>query len=169
MIEQSYLHPESEDIIQQTLEIMSYSSTAKAILEELSPKITVIKGIQPQAYVYEDKIIYLRVPALQHQGTLEQAIDLGGALIEAMENRLRPQIEPDHIEDDETLRQQHLCNVSIIIRSFKIAEELEENGFSAIKELRLMGLGKIYQAYKAGAGEEECANIYWNMFDTDER
>ncbi|MFN3701240.1 MAG: hypothetical protein ACK4VI_06935 [Alphaproteobacteria bacterium] len=162
---QSYRHTDEQQVLSTTLDILNYSAKAKSLLDLLRPQIIVIKGILPQAYVYQDKIIYLRVPGLQSQGRIEQAIDLGGALIEMKINRALAPIPLDQLDNNDVITDQHLKNVSIILKSFKIAEELEENGFKAIKELRFMGLGKIYQAWKTGKTEQDCASIYWEMFD----
>jgi len=163
----NYYHPQGEAIKAQALEILMHSPRAKGLYEEIKPTIHILKGPLPQAFVHASKTIYLRVPALQTKGRLEQAIDLAGALIELRINASLPPLDPATIESDEILVQQHYKNVSIYMKAFPIAEELDEAGHKALKEIRLMGLGKLYQAWKTGASLEDCANIYWSIFDTE--
>lgn len=163
----NYFHPQAEAIKAETLEILMHSPRAKALYEEINPAIHILKGPLPQAFVHAAKTIYVRVPALQSKGRLEQALDLSGALIELKINKPLPPLDPATLESDETLVQQHYKNVSIYMKVFPIAEELDEAGHKALKEIRLMGLGKLYQAWKTGADLKECANIYWSIFDTD--
>ena len=165
----NYHHPRAASIKAQSLEILSHSPRAKTLYEKIAPVIHILKGPLPQAFVHGTKTIYLRVPALQSNGRLEQAIDLSGALIELEMNKSLPALDPATLESDETQVQQHYKNVSIYMKVFPIAEELDEAGHKALKEIRLMGLGKLYQAWKSGADLEECANIYWSIFDTDNK
>ena len=163
----NYYHLEAEKIKAQSLEILLHSAQAKSLYEEIRPSIFVLKGPLPQTFVQDTNLIYLRVPALQKKGRLEQAIDLSGALSELKINQSLPPLDPATLESDESLVQQHYKNVSIYMKVFPIIEELDEAGHKALKEIRLMGLGKLYQAWKAGADLEDCANIYWSIFDTE--
>ncbi|MAE51365.1 MAG: hypothetical protein CMH27_06115 [Micavibrio sp.] len=164
----NYHHPDAKTILSETLSLLKHSPTAKALLEQQKPDIKILKGPLPQAFVHQTSLIYLRVPALQRKGRLEQAIDLAGALNELVMNTKdnTPPV-PDTLEKDDTLMQQHYKNVSIYMKTFPIIEELESAGHKALKEMRLMGLGKIYQAWKTGASLDECARIYWSIFDTE--
>ena len=97
---------------------------------------------------------------------MEQAIDLAGAFIELKMNKENPP-PSENLNDNDVLVAQHMKNVEIMMKAFEVAAELEESGYNAIKELRLMGVGKIYQAWKTGADLEKCANIYWEIFDNN--
>ena len=164
----NYHHPDAKTILSETLSLLNHSSTAKSLLEQQKPHIKILKGPLPQAFVHQTSMIYLRVPALQRKGRLEQAIDLAGALNELAMNTKNSALPlPDTLEEDDTLVQQHYKNVSIYMKTFPVIEELESAGHKALKEMRLMGLGKIYQAWKTGANLEECAKIYWSIFDTE--
>ncbi len=167
MIQPAYTHPRGEVILNEVKSILSASAKGVSLLQEPA-QIIILKGPLPQAFVYEDKIIYLRIPALQEKGRLEQAIDLAGAYIELKMNQKLSPLEAESLGSDDILSEQHYKNVAIIYKTFPIAAELEEQGHKAVKELRLMGLGKLYQAWKTGVTLEDCANIYWEMFETKE-
>lgn len=169
MIEQSYIHPLGEVLLEETKNLLSSSPLGEALLARGLPQIIVLKGPLSQAYVHLDKIIYLRIPALQKKARIEQAIDLAGALLELQINAETPQnLDPDTLKSEEILVDQHLRNVEIIYDTLPIVSELEQNGHKAEREIRLMGLGRMYRAWKTGASLEECANIYWDIFETKE-
>jgi len=165
MIEPSYIHQNASEILAETQNILCASAKGKALWDANKANIIILKGPMPQAFVYQDDLIYLRIPALQNKGRVEQAIDLAGAFIELKINAQNPP-PTENLESDEILVAQHYKNVEIMMKAFEVADELEDSGYSAVKELRLMGVGKIYQAWKTGADLEKCANIYWDMFDT---
>ncbi|MFP4312790.1 MAG: hypothetical protein ACLFR0_00570 [Alphaproteobacteria bacterium] len=169
MIYPPYHHPKAETILEDVKTILSASAKGKAYWETNKAPITIIRGPLPQAFVMEDKSIILRVPALQQRGRVEQAIDLAGAFAEIKLNARKSGPSPDKITDNDTLVGQHMKNVEIILKAFEVAAELEDQGYDAVKELRLMGVGKIWQAWKTGADLEKCANIYWQMFDNNEQ
>ena len=166
MIAPPYLHPQGDGILEDTKKILCSSAKGKSYWDNNKVSIMILKGPMPQAFVYQDDLIYLRVPALQEKGRVEQAIDLAGAFIELKMNKENPP-PSENLNDNDVLVAQHMKNVEIMMKAFEVAAELEESGYNAIKELRLMGVGKIYQAWKTGADLEKCANIYWEIFDNN--
>lgn len=168
MIYPPYHHPAAETILEDTKRIICASAKGKAMWDAHKAPITIIKGPMPQAFVAGTDSIYLRVPALQQKGRVEQAIDLAGAFAEIKLNAKCQKLSPDKIGENDTLVSQHMLNVEIILKVFEVAKELEDQGYDAVKELRLMGVGKIWQAWKSGADLDTCANIYWQMFDNNE-
>lgn len=163
MIYPPYHHPAAETILEDVKRIICASDKGKAYWDNHKAPITIIKGVVPQAFVIGTEAIYLRVPALQQKGRVEQALDLTGAFAEIKLNTARTISDSSKIEQDDQLITQHMRNLEIILRVFKVAKELEDAGYDAVKELRFMGLGKLWQAWKTGAEFEECANIYWSM------
>jgi len=164
MIEPSYIHPNGAEILGDTQNILCSSTKGQKLWDGNKAKIIILKGPMPQAFVYQDDLIYLRVPALQNKGRVEQAIDLAGAFIELKMNTEKPS-PSENLESDEILAEQHYKNVEIMMKAFEIAEELENSGYNAIKEIRMMGVGKIYQAWQPGSVLEKCATINWEMID----
>lgn len=169
MIYPPYHHPEAETILEDTKRILCSSAKGKALWDAHKAPITVIKGPLPQAFVVGTQAIYLRVPALQQKGRVEQAIDLAGAFSEIKLNANRKKPAPDKAQDNDAQASYHMKNVELIMKAFEVAKELEESGYDAVKELRLMGVGKMWQAWKTGADLETCAKIYWQMFDNNEQ
>lgn len=161
---ETYLHPEAHQILDQTRTILSPTPYADKIN---TLTIHVIKGPQPRAFCPNKNHIYLQVPAMQKSGRIEQALDLAGALIEnkIVNDHGLPALES--LDTDKTIEKQHLNNISIILGVFEIVDTLEHDGHEAIKTIRKMGLGKLYQTWKTGASREECAKLYWNMFNTN--
>lgn len=168
MIEQSYLHPMADGILDDVKTILSYSAKGKAYWEKNKNPITVVKNPMPQAFVSPQGHIFLCVPALQQKGRTEQAIDITGAFAELEMGEDRKIPDTTKLEDNDTLVDNHMKNVEIILKAFEVAEELEESGYDAVKELRFMGVGRMWQAWKSGADLQDCAKIYWNMFDNNE-
>lgn len=166
MIEQSYLHPNANSILDEVKTILSYSAKGKAYWENNKNPITVVKHPTPQAFVSPQGQIFLCVPALQQKGRTEQAIDISAAFAEIEMGEGRQVPEKTKLDDDETLTDSHMKNVMLILKAFEVAKELEDAGYDAVKELRFMGVGRMWQAWKSGADLQDCANIYWNMFDS---
>lgn len=160
---QTYTHPCAADIVQQARDILARAHAGKALLDGYKGKIEIIKGPLAQAFVPQTDLIYLRVPPLQKMAKIEQALDLAGALTEAKMLNTAEEPKPETLQDDAIIAAQHERNVDIILAVFPIAVELDEAGYKAVHSLRLMGLGKMFQAWKTGAEREECANIYWNL------
>lgn len=168
MIYPPYKHPAAETILEDVKRIICASETGKSYWDNHKSAITVIKGPMPQALAVSADQIILRVPALQQKGRVEQALDLAGAFVEIKMNAMKIIAKPAAEMNGNYLLTQHLRNVEIMLKVFEVAEELEDAGYDAVKELRLMGLGKVWQAWKTGAEFEKCANIYWEMFSAEE-
>lgn len=158
-----YRHPQADAIIMRTKDILSQSSTGDLLLNNYQGKIDIIAGPASQGFVPSENVIFLSVPAMQAQANVEQALDLAGSLIEHKSVAAKGFPEPDVIQDDETLTYMHHRNLDLILGVFPVAQELEEQGFKAIAELRHAGLSKLYQAWKTGKSHEEYVMIYWNM------
>lgn len=161
-----YAHPHSKKIRDDALKILEQSERAVLLKKELDRQvfsIQILKSPMEQPLVVNEKEIYLTVPAPQDYADIEQVLDLAAGMVELKflrEGQGRPTGNPD---DEAYAQGQHLKNLEIMLHSFSIAEDLEDQGYKAEECLRKIGLGKLYKAWKDGKDYQEFVDIYWNM------
>lgn len=166
-----YHHPQAATIKEEAISKLKYSQTAARLLEAIEKdkplEILVFSNPQARPFALDTQTLLLCVPASKDHADIEQVIDLAGGIVEIdmlREGRKRPQGSPD---DEETLQGQHLYNLEVILGTFPIAAELEEEGYKAELSLRKNGLGKLYAAWRKEAEYQEFVNLYWDMFNSD--
>jgi len=160
----AYIHPQEDNILEQTNALMSASETAQEYLKNISEHkidIRVFSSPNYQATTFNKPIIYLFMPAAQLTADYHQVLLLGGALHDAqqiMGGYKRPSIDEDDVL---FFNINHDKNLKLIAGICKIVEEFEALEMpEAVQAIENLGLRSVYEGFKANISADDLMERY---------
>ena len=160
----SYVHPYTENIIEECKSLLSITQTGQSLLktaQHLKPAIRVLNSPNYQSFCSNLRVIHLSMPAEERTAKYLQMLMMAGA-IRDMEQIFDGAMHPHPIDNEDIYGEITLGkNLDQVLEMCKIVDELEElNIPEGLHELGKMGLAGFYQVYKTGADEDTLTRVY---------
>ena len=159
-----YIHPQSEELLEQTKALLSSSETAMEyikLVDEQSVDIHVFSSPSYQVSTFNKPEIYLFMPAAQMTADYHQALLLAGGMHDAgqiLGGYKRPSVDEDEVLFFDI---NHDKNLKLICGMCKIVEEYEALGFEeAVDAIQNLGLLSVYHGFKNDISVEALFELY---------
>lgn len=162
-----FRHPHEDKIIEDTSAILSSTSKGRYLLnlmQDYAGKVRVFNSPNYMGISTPDNLIYMTMPVIERTAKHAQAIVLASHIQDIHQN-MSDFTRPAHTGDPQDYALLNYGkNLDMILESCIMVEELEkQNATGAVKEIRAMGFGPLYERQKTEKETDVLMPLYLSI------